>query len=68
MYGPEIINYMVLKYMEISSSDWIPIHENWYLSLRVIRFSDCYIGLGNENVYSNHTFWVILLRFLLFMH
>ena len=59
---------MVLKHMEMSSSDWIPIHENWRLSLRVIRFSDGYLGLGNENVYCNHTFWFILLSFLLYMH
>ena len=44
MYDPEIINYMVLKYMEMSSSDWIPIHKNWCLSLRVVRFSDGYIS------------------------
>ena len=42
--------------MEMSSSDWIPIHENQCLSLRVLRFSNGYLGLGNENVYSNHTF------------
>ena len=36
MYGPEIAYYMVLKYMGMSSSDWIPIHENWCLSLRVL--------------------------------
>ena len=39
----------------MSSGDWIPIHENWCLSLRVLKFSDAYLGLGNENVYSNHT-------------
>ena len=38
MYGPEIINYMVLKYMGMSSSDQIPIHENWCLSLNVVDF------------------------------
>ena len=63
MYGPEIINYMVLKYKEMSSSDRISIHENWCLSLMVVRFSDGYLGLGNENVYSNHTSWFILLSF-----
>ena len=68
MYGPKIINYMVLKYMEMSSDDQIPIHENWCLSLRVLRFSDGYSGLGNENVYSSHTFWLILLSILLYMH
>ena len=37
MYGPEIIiNYMVLKYKEMSSGDWILIHKNWCLSLRVV--------------------------------
>ena len=56
MYGPEIINYMVLKYMGMSSSDQIPIQENWCLTLRVLRFFDGYIGLGNENVYISHTF------------
>ena len=35
MYGPEINNYMVLKYMEMSSSDQIPIHKNWCLTLKV---------------------------------
>ena len=38
MYGPEIINYMVLKYMEMSSSDQIPVHENWCLLLMVLDF------------------------------
>ena len=63
MYSPEIIIYMVLKYMEMSSSDWIPIHKNGCLSLRIVRFSKGYLWLGNENVYINHTFWVILLSF-----
>ena len=63
MCGPEIINYMVLKYGEMSSSDWIPIHKNWCLSLKVVRFSDGYLQLSNENVYINHTFWFILLSF-----
>ena len=58
MYGPEIINYMVLKYMGMSSSDQIPIHENWCLTLKVLRFSNGYIGLGNENVYISHTCWL----------
>ena len=58
MYGPEIIIYMVLKYMEMSSSDWIPVHENCHLSLRVVRFSKGYLWLGNENVYINCTFWL----------
>ena len=58
MYGPEIINYMVLKYMGMSSSDQIPVHENWGLTLKVLRFSNGYIGLGNENVYINHTCWL----------
>ena len=56
MYDPEMINYMVLKYKEMSSSDRIPIHKNWCLSLRVVRFSKGYLWLGNENVYINHTF------------
>ena len=56
MYGPEIAIYMVPKYMGMSSSDWIPIHENQCLSLRVLRFSDDYLGLSNENVYINHIF------------
>ena len=63
MHGPEIINYMVLKYREMSSSDQIPVHENWCLSLRVVRFSVGYLRLGNENVYSNHTSWFTLLSF-----
>ena len=63
MYGPEIIIYMVLKYMEMSSSDQIPIHENCCLSVRVVRFTKGYLWLGNENVYINHTFWFILLSF-----
>ena len=46
---------MVLKYMEMSSSDQIPIHENLCLRLKVLGFSDGYIGLGNENVYISHT-------------
>ena len=46
---------MVLKYMGMSSSDQIPIHENWCLTLKLFRFSNGYIGLGNENVYINHT-------------
>ena len=60
MYGPEIINYMVLKYMGISSSDQIPIHENLCLTLNVFRLSDSYIGLCNENVYISlsHTHWL----------
>ena len=33
--GPEMINCMVLKYMEMSSSDQIPVHKNWCLSLNV---------------------------------
>ena len=56
MYGPEIIIYMVLKYMEMSSSDWILIHKNCCFSLRVVRFSKGYLQLGNENAYINHTF------------
>ena len=63
MYGPEIINYMVLKYKEMSSSDQSPIHKNWCLSLRVVRFSNGYLGIGNGNVYSNHASWFILLSF-----
>ena len=58
MYGPEIAIYMVLKYMEMSSSDQIPVHKNWCLLLRVLRFPNGYLGLGNENVYSNHTCWL----------
>ena len=57
MYGPEIINYMFLKYMGLSSGDQIPVHKNWCLNLKVFRFSAGYIGLGNENVYSSLTFW-----------
>ena len=52
MYGAEIINYMVLKDMGMSSSDQIPIHKNWLLTLKVA------LGLGNENVYINHTLWL----------
>ena len=58
MYGPEIINYMVLKYMGMSSSDQISIQENWCLTLKVLRFCDDFIGLGNENVYISHTHWL----------
>ena len=36
--GPEIINCMVLKYMEMSSCDQIPIHENWCLTIKVLDF------------------------------
>ena len=46
MYGPEIINYMVLKYVGMSSSDQIPIHEKLCLRPKVPRFSNGYIGLG----------------------
>ena len=56
MYGPEIVNCMVLKYMGMSSSDQIPIHENWCVSLKVFRFSGGYLGLDNENVYISYTF------------
>ena len=42
----------------MSSSDQIPIHENWCLSVRVVRFSVGYLGLGNENVYSSHSFLI----------
>ena len=45
MYGPEIIIYMVLKYMEMSSSDQIPIHKNCCLSMRVVRFTESIHGL-----------------------
>ena len=38
MYGPEIINYIVLKYMGLSSGDQIPVHENWCLTLKVSDF------------------------------
>ena len=65
-YGPQIINYMVLKHKEMSSGDWIPIHENWCLLLMVVRFSEGYLHLDNENVYINHTFLVILLSFFLY--
>ena len=58
MYSPKIINYMVLKDMGMSSSDQIPIYENWCLSLNVVDFSNGYIGLGNENVYISHTHWL----------
>ena len=57
MHGPEIITSMVLKYMGMSSSDQIPIHENWCLTLKVFTFSDGCLGLGNENVYINHSCW-----------
>ena len=36
MYGPGIINHVVLKYMGMSSSDQIPVHENWLLTLKVV--------------------------------
>ena len=42
----------------MSSSDQIPIHKNLCLTLKVLRFSDGYIGLGNENVYIKHTHWL----------
>ena len=58
MYGPEIINHMVLKYMGTRASDQIPVHENLCLTLKVFRFSDGCIGLGNENVYIIHTHWL----------
>ena len=35
MYGPEIVNYMVLKCLGMSLSDQIPIPENWCLSLNL---------------------------------
>ena len=57
MYGPEIINYMVLKYVGMSSSDQIPIHKNLCLTLKVL-ISTGYIGLGNENVYISYTLWL----------
>ena len=44
--------------MGLSSSDQIPIHKNLCLRLKVLRFSDGYIGLGNENVYISHTHWL----------
>ena len=55
-YGPEIINYMVLKYMGMSSSDQIPFHKKLCMRLKVLGFFNDYIRLGNENVYINHTF------------
>ena len=58
MHDPEIINYMVLNYMEMSSSDQVSIHKNWCLTLKVFIFSDGYIGLGDENVYISHTHWL----------
>ena len=58
MYGPETVNYMVLKYVGFSSSDQIPIHKNWCLTIKVLRFSNGYLGLGNENMYINHTHWL----------
>ena len=64
MHGPEIAINMVLKYMGMSSSDQIPIHENWCLSLRVVRFSEGYLWLGNENVYINHTHWLYCSAFI----
>ena len=39
---------MVLKYMGMSSSDQIPVHENWCLTLNILRFSNGCIRLGNE--------------------
>ena len=47
---------MVLKYMEMSSSDHIPIHENWCLSLNMLDFPMAILGLNNENMHSSHTF------------
>ena len=38
MYGPEIAIYMVLQYIGMSSSDQIPIHKNWCLTLKVSDF------------------------------
>ena len=55
-YGPEMINCMVLKHMGMSSSDQIPIHENWCWTLKVINFQMAILGLDNEKVYRNHTF------------
>ena len=40
----------------MGSSDQIPVHGNCCLTLKVVRFSDGYIRLGNENVYINHIF------------
>ena len=40
MYSPEIIIYMVLKYMEMSSSGQIPVHENCCWSMREVRFTE----------------------------
>ena len=42
--------------MGMSSSDQIPIHENWCLSLKVLDIFNGYLGVINENVHSNHTF------------
>ena len=47
---------MVLKYMEMSSGDWFSIHQEQVFVIKGIRFSNGYLGLDNENVYSNHTF------------
>ena len=42
----------------MSSSDRTPVHKNWCLSLRVVKFSEGYLWLGIENVYINHTCWL----------
>ena len=45
MYSPEIIIYMVLKYVEMSSSGQISVHENCCWSMRVVRFTEGIHGL-----------------------
>ena len=45
MYGPEMINCMVLKYIRLSSGDQIPVHKNTLsFSIKVVRFFDCMFG------------------------
>ena len=40
----------------MSSSDQIPVHKNWCLSLNIVDFLMATLGLNNENVYISYTF------------
>ena len=51
-YGPEMSNFMVLKYIKVSSGDRFPIHKNKQFVINGVKLLGSYLGLDNENVYS----------------
>ena len=45
-------NFVVLKYIKLSSGDWFSIHENKCLVIKGVKLFSGHSGYDNENVYS----------------